>query len=80
MLENLKIVIRKQKKLLLLFFLTIFIPSVTLSIFGLRAIRNERFRLAEQVENDHRRTADLLKSQISARIENIDLSLQSLAS
>jgi signal transduction histidine kinase/tetratricopeptide (TPR) repeat protein len=80
MLENLKIVIRKQKKLLLLFFLTIFIPSVTLSIFALRAIRNERFRLAEQVENDHRRTADLLKSQISARIENIDLSLQSLAS
>ena len=45
----------------------IFIPSITLSIFGFRAIRNERFRIAEQTENDHRRTADLLKSRISLK-------------
>jgi signal transduction histidine kinase len=80
MLENLKIALRKQKKLLLLFFLTIFIPSVTLSIFGLQAIRNERFRLAEQIENEHRRMAELLKSQIASVIEKIDSSLRSLSS
>lgn len=79
MLENLKIALRRQKKLLVIFFLTILIPSVMLSIFGLRAIKNEQFRLAEQIENDHRRTADLLKQQVAARIDDIDLSLQYLA-
>ena len=79
MLENLKIALRRQKKILLIFLLTIFIPSVTLSIFGLRAIRNEQFRLAEQIENEHRRMADLLKSQVAVRIYELNSSLQYLA-
>ncbi|MFC2167640.1 ATP-binding protein [Acidobacteriota bacterium] len=79
MLENLKIALEKQKKLLLIFFLTIFIPSVTLSLFGLRSIRTDRFRLAERTQNDHRRAADLLKSQIASFIQKIDASLLYLA-
>ena len=66
MLENLKLAIGKQKKLIIIFCLTIFIPSISLSIFGIRAIRNERFRLAKQIENEHRRAAENLKLQIES--------------
>ena len=79
MFENLKIALRKQRKLIIIFFLTIFIPSVSLSIFGIRAIRNERFRLAKQVENEHRRAADFLKTQINSRFKDIGVILQNLA-
>jgi hypothetical protein len=51
MLENLKLAAKRQKKLIIIFLLTIFIPSITLSIFGIRAIRNERFRLDRVEEN-----------------------------
>jgi hypothetical protein len=54
MLDNLKIAVKRQKKLIIIFLLTIFLPSVALSIFGVRAIRNERFRLVQQLEDEHR--------------------------
>jgi len=38
MLENLKLAIVKQKRLIIIFCLTIFIPSISLSICGIRAI------------------------------------------
>ena len=79
MIENLKIALRRQKKLLIIFFLTIFLPSISLSIFGIRALRNEKFRLAKQIENEHRRAADFLKTQINSRFKDIDVILQSLA-
>jgi len=62
MIENLKIALKRQKKLIIIFFLTIFLPSVLLSIFGIRAIRNEQFRLEKQIENEHRRAVDFLKN------------------
>jgi len=77
--ENLKIALRKQKKLIIIFFLTIFIPSLSLSIFGIRAIRNERFRLAKQIENENRRAADFLKTQINSRFTELESVLQKLA-
>ncbi|MCD6515924.1 MAG: tetratricopeptide repeat protein [Candidatus Aminicenantes bacterium] len=79
MLENLKLAVKRQKKLILIFCLTIFIPSISLSVFGIRAIRNERFRLAEQVENENRRVAENLKSQISSYLEELGSILLSLA-
>jgi signal transduction histidine kinase len=79
MLENLSLAVKRQKKLILIFCLTIFIPSISLSIFGIRAIRNERFRLAEQVEIEHRRAAQDLKSQISSYLEELGSNLHSLA-
>ena len=79
MFENLKIALRKQKKLIIIFFLTIFLPSISLSIFGIRAIRNERFRLAKQIENENRRAADLLKRQINSRFMELESGLQKLA-
>jgi signal transduction histidine kinase len=71
MLENFELAVKRQKKLIIIFLLTIFIPSISLSIFGIRAIRNERFRLATQVEDEHRRAAELLKSQVSAQFDEL---------
>jgi signal transduction histidine kinase len=79
MFENLKIALRKQRKLIIIFFLTIFIPALLLSIFGIRAIRNERFRLAKQVENENRRATDFLKTQINSRLIELESGLQKLA-
>ena len=79
MLENLKLGIKRQKKLIAIFLFAIFIPSISLSIFGIRAIRNERFRLAKQIENEHRSAAEFLKSQISAQFKEIGTILQNLA-
>ena len=79
MFENLRLAVKRQKKLIIIFLLTIFVPSISLSIFGIRAIRNERFRLAKQIENEHRRAADFLKSQISAQFTELGSILQNLA-
>jgi hypothetical protein len=78
MLDNLKIAVRRQKKLIIIFLLTIFLPSLALSIFGIRAIRNERFRLAQQLEDEHRRAAAFLKNQIDSRFKDVELKLQNL--
>jgi signal transduction histidine kinase len=79
MIENLKVALRRQKKLLIIFFLTIFLPSVTLSIFGVRAIRNERFRLAKQVENEHREAANTLKAQLDIQLEELESAIKNTA-
>jgi hypothetical protein len=79
MLENLRIALRKQKKLILIFFLTIFLPALTLSVFGVRAIRNERFRLAKQEENEGRRAARFIRGHIEAKFETIARALDEMA-
>ena len=79
MFENLKIALKKQKKLIIIFFLTIFLPAISLSIFGIRAIRNERFRLAKQIESEHRGAADFIKTQVNSRFMELESGLQKLA-
>jgi len=78
MLENLRIAVRKQKKLILIFFLTIFLPALTLGVFGIRTIRNERFRLARQEENEGRRAARLIRAQYESKFEEIARALDDL--
>jgi len=79
MLENLRIAIRKQKKLVFIFFLTIFLPALTLSVFGVRAIRNERFRLAKQEENEGRRAARFIRAHFQSKFEEIARALEGMA-
>lgn len=79
MLENLGIALRKQKKLILIFFLTIFLPALTLSVFGVRAIRNERFRLAKQEENEGRRAARFIRAHVQSKFEAIARVLDGMA-
>jgi len=78
MIDDLKIALKRQKKLIAIFLLTIFIPSISLSIFGIRSVINEKFRLAKQIENEHIRIADFFKTQIQSRIKDVDVSLQNL--
>jgi len=79
MLENLGIALRKQKKLIIIFFLTIFLPAVSLSVFGVRAIRNERFRIARQEENEGRRAARFIRAHFQSKFEEIAAALNGLA-
>ncbi|MFW6140824.1 MAG: ATP-binding protein [Acidobacteriota bacterium] len=78
MLDNLKIALKRQRRLILIFFLTIFLPSIALSIFGIRSLRNERFGLLKQLENEQRRAADFLENQLQSRFEDLDLALQNV--
>jgi signal transduction histidine kinase/tetratricopeptide (TPR) repeat protein len=78
MLNNLRIAVKRQRKLIIIFILTIFLPSVALGVFGVRASRNEKFRLAQQLQDEHRRAAAFLKNQIDARFKNVELALQNL--
>jgi signal transduction histidine kinase len=78
MIENLKIALIKQKRIIVIFIVTIFLPSVALSIFGIRAIRNEKFRLAQQYEIEHRRLAEFLKTQVKSRFEEVEIVIQNL--
>ena len=72
MLESLKIAIRRQKKLILIFLLTIFLPSITLSIFGIIALRNERFRLEKQFREKQSDLVSLIKSKVNQRINVLE--------
>jgi signal transduction histidine kinase len=79
MLENLRIALRKQRRLILIFFLTIFLPALTLSVFGVRAIRNERFRLAKREENEGRRAARFIKAHVQSKLEDLSRALDEMA-
>jgi signal transduction histidine kinase/tetratricopeptide (TPR) repeat protein len=78
MLESLKIAIRRQKRLIMIFLLTIFIPSVTLSIFGIIALRNERFRLEKQFREKQSDLVNLIKSHIDREITELENELGNL--
>ncbi len=78
MLESLKITIRRQKKLILIFLLTIFLPSVTLSIFGIIALRNEKFRLEKQFREKQSDLVNLIKSQVDQKITELENELSNL--
>jgi signal transduction histidine kinase len=79
MLENLRIAVRKQRRLVLIFFLTIFLPALALGVFGVRAIRSEKFRLARQEETDARRAAGLIRAHIQSKIEALARVLEEAA-
>ena len=76
MLQGLKIAIRRQKKLILIFIVTIFVPSVTLSTFGIIALRNERFRLENQFREDQMDFVQLIKSEVNQKISELENELQ----
>ena len=78
MIENLKIALRRQKKLIIIFLVTIVLPSVSLGVFGILAIRNEQFRLVQQRENEQRGTVELLKTKLHARLTSLEGDLQNV--
>ena len=80
MFQGLKIAVKQQKKLLVIFFITIFLPSVSLSIFGIIALRNEKFRLEKQIENEQLQVANSIKERIETKFTEIEERLEDLAS
>ena len=79
MLENIRTAVKRQKKIIIIFLLTIFLPALVLGIFGIRAIRSERFRLARQTETEFRRVADSLISAIDSRLTDLESFLRNLS-
>ena len=79
MLENFGIALRKQKRLIIIFFLTIFLPALSLGVFGVRAIRSERFRIARQEENEGRRITLSIKARVRSKFDEIAGALDGLA-
>jgi signal transduction histidine kinase len=79
MFQGLKIAVQQQKKLLVIFFITIFLPSVSLGIFGIIALRNEKFRLEKQIEIEQIQIADNIKGKIETRLTDIGEQLINLA-
>jgi signal transduction histidine kinase len=77
--NDLIIALRRHKRLITVFLLTIFLPSVLLSVLGVRAIRNERFRLAKQSEEEQISHVDLLRTQILSQVNEVENTLQNLA-
>ena len=78
MLQHLKMAIREQKRLVLIFLLAIFLPSVTLGVFSLFALRNEKYRIERQFQEEQHSFIDSIKSSISYNITTLDKELNSL--
>ena len=76
--KDLILALRRHKRLIAIFLLTIFLPSVLLSIFGILALRNEKFRLEKQFEEEQLRIAEHFKSQVGSNIRDAENVLQSL--
>ena len=80
MLRNLKLVLIQHKKFLAIFFFVIFIPSVILAFFGIRAIRNERYKLQQQNLDQQKQIVRSVQAGIRSLIEKDALSLKELSS
>ncbi len=72
-------VLQRQKKLIIIFLLTIVLPSAVLSIFGIMAIRNEKYRRDQQNLNEQQQIVTLLKRQFSSQFKNVETILQNTA-
>jgi len=79
MFKGLKIAVKRQRKLLAIFIIAIFLPSVSLSIFGIKALRNEKFRLTKQIENEQLQIANSIKNKIGANFSALEARLENLA-
>jgi len=76
MFQYLKLAFMRQKRWALLFLLTIFLPSAILSIFALLGLRNERFRLQQQVRDERISLIDSVKSGILYKLDQLEEELQ----
>ncbi len=66
----LKNLFRYHKRLILIFLLTIVLPSLVLSIFGILAIKNEKYLLEKKILEEQQKSMMVLKSQFSNQLKN----------
>ncbi|MDH4271251.1 MAG: hypothetical protein OEW18_04670, partial [Candidatus Aminicenantes bacterium] len=69
MLSNLRLVLLQNKKFLSIFFLVVFLPSLILAYFGIRAIHNERYKLQQLNLEQQRGFVRTLEAEVQSLIE-----------
>ncbi len=79
MLNNLKLVLSQNKKILAIFFIVVFLPSIFLAFFGLRALRNEKFKLQQQTLEEQKGYVATIQREIQDSIEKISSNLIDLS-
>lgn len=79
MLNNLKLVLVQHKKFLAIFFVVVFLPSVVLAVFGIRAIHNERYKLQQQSLEQQKRFVKAVQAGIRSHIERNSSRLEELS-
>jgi len=77
--ENLKLVLVQHKKFLVIFFIAIFLPSVILAYFGIRAIQNERYKLQQQTLERQKGFVRNVQIEIQSLIDKHSSSLKDLS-
>jgi signal transduction histidine kinase len=78
-LRNLKLVLIQHKKFLAIFFFVIFLPSIILAFFGIRAIQNERYKLQQQNLDQQKQFVRSVQEGIRSLIGSDSLSLKELS-
>ena len=79
MLDNLKLVLLQHKKFLAIFFVVVFLPSVVLAVFGIRAIYNERYKLQQQDLEKQKDFVKAVQAGIQSHIERNSSKLKELS-
>jgi signal transduction histidine kinase len=69
MLSNLRLVLRQNKKFLATFFLVVFLPSLILAYFGIRAINNERYKLQQLNLERQRGFVKTVEAEVQSLLE-----------
>jgi signal transduction histidine kinase len=80
MLDNLKLVLIQHKKFLAIFFVVVFLPSIILAFFGIRAIRNERYKILQQNLDQQKQYVSSIKAGVCSIVDRDSLGLKELAS
>src|SRR4030042_779726 len=80
MFDNLKFALFQHKKFLGVFFIVVFLPSLLLAVFGIRAIYNEKYKLRQRTFDEQREFLSDVKSEIATLIGKKSSSLKGLSS
>jgi len=80
MFDNLKLALFQHKKFLTVFIVIVFLPSLLLAVFGIRAIYNEKYKLRQRTSDEQREFLSDVKSEIAAFIEKKSSNLKELSS
>ncbi len=77
--ENLKLVLVQHKKCLVIFFVAIFLPSIILAYFGIRAIQNEKYKLQQQTLEQQKGFIRNVQTEIQSFVDKHSSSLRDLS-
>lgn len=79
MLGNLKLVLLQHKRFLAIFFFVVFLPSIILAVFGIRAIHNERYKLRLQLQEQQSIYVGTIQDEVLSLIERNSLTIKEIS-